>query len=136
MSLSRRDGLATGFALAAGLFYLLWRTDSAFTSLSVRGAAAIVLALGVASCTAERGRMARIYGGPKQERPPLAYVVTATVAGAVALVSGVLAVVTGNAALLAVLVATIALLWVLATTQHRTSWLERWHHNGVPHGAG
>jgi hypothetical protein len=63
--------------------------------------------------------MAVVYGASRESpRPPVAYVVYASVIGALTLVTGVIALVTGSAAMLATLAASMAGLWLMATARH------------------
>jgi len=119
MRLTIRDGLATVFVAAATAVYIPWVTGAAITGWSVRVTAAVVFALGFAACLTAQKQMAVVYGvtgeGP---RPLMAYVVLTSAIGALALVAGVIALVTGSAAMLAMLTASMAGLWVLATARH------------------
>ena len=119
MRLTVRDGLATLFVAAAEVVYLLWVTGAAMTGWSVRVTAAVVFTLGFAACLTDQKQMAVVYGATGEgHRPPPAYVVLASVVGALALVAGVIAVVTGSAAMLATLAASMGGLWVIATARH------------------
>jgi hypothetical protein len=94
---------------AAAAVYVLWVTGAAMTGWPVRVAAAVVFALGFAACLSDQKQMAVVYGASREgPRPPVAYVVNASVIGALALVSGVIALVTGSAVMLAVLAASTA----------------------------
>jgi hypothetical protein len=119
MRLTIRDGLATLLVAAAAAVYVLWVTGAAMTGWPVRVAAAVVFALGFAACLSDQKQMAVVYGASREgPRPPVAYVVNASVIGALALVSGVIALVTGSAVMLAVLAASMAGLWLIATARH------------------
>lgn len=120
-----QDGFATLFVFTAGLLYVLWVSDSAFATMPTRAMAAIVFALGLVACLSDRDRMAVLYGPRRAGRPSTGYVVSATLVGCLALVTGVLAMVTGGPGMLAALVAATVLLWVMATTVHRTDVLAR-----------
>jgi hypothetical protein len=118
MRLTIRDGLATLLVAAAAAVYVLWVTGAAMTGWPVRVAAAVVFALGFAACLSDQKQMAVVYGASREgPRPPVAYVVNASVIGALALVSGVIALVTGSAVMLAVLAASMAGLWLIATAR-------------------
>ena len=119
MRLTVRDGLATLFVAAAEMVYVLWVTGAAMTGWSVRVTAAVVFTLGFAACLTDQKQMAVVYGATGEgHRPPPAYVVLASVVGALALVAGVIALVTGSAAMLATLAASMGGLWVIATARH------------------
>ena len=119
MRLTIRDGLATLFVAAAALVYVPWVTGAAMTGWSVRVTAAVVFGLGWAACLTDQKQMAAVYGATRgSPRPPAAYVVLASVIGALALVSGVIALVAGSTAMLAALAASMAALWVIATARH------------------
>lgn len=62
--------------------------------------------------------MERIYGVAGAARPAMAYVVTVSTVGAVALVAGIVTLVTAGEVALATLVASMVLLWLLATLRH------------------
>jgi hypothetical protein len=89
------------------------------TEWPVRVIAEVAFALGFAACLTDQKQMAVVYGvtgeGP---RPPMAYVVLTAAIGALALATGVIALVTGSAAMLAMLTASTAGLWVIATARH------------------
>ena len=92
MRLTVRDGLATVFVAAAAAVYLLWVTGAAMTGWSVRVAAAVVFGLGWAACVTDQKQMAVVYGAARGGwRPPAAYVVLVSGIGALALVTGVIA---------------------------------------------
>jgi hypothetical protein len=119
MRLTVRDGLATLFVAAAEMVYVLWVTGAAMTGWSVRVTAAVVFTLGFAACLTDQKQMAVVYGATGEgHRPPPAYVVLASVVGALALVAGVIALVTGSTAMLATLAASMGGLWVIATARH------------------
>jgi hypothetical protein len=113
-----RDYLATGFVAAAAALYLVWVNDGGFTSMSTREVAGTVFVLGIAGCIANQGQMASVYGAAGQHHAPMGYLVATSVAGAVALVAGVAAVITANDMLLAVLVAAVVTVWLLSTARH------------------
>ena len=119
MRLTIRDGLATLFVAAAALVYVPWVTGAGMTGWSVRVTAAVLFALGWAACLADRKQMAAVYGAAREgPRPTAAYVVLASVIGALALVSGVIALMTSSTAMLATLAASMTALWVIATARH------------------
>ena len=62
--------------------------------------------------------MAVVYGVDREHRPSMPYVVAASILGAVALVAGIIAFVSANEAMLATLVITMGVLWIIATSRH------------------
>jgi hypothetical protein len=119
MRLTIRDGLATVFVAAAAAVYLLWVSGAAMTGWSVRVAAAVVFGLGWAACVTDQKQMAVIYGAVRGDRrPAAAYVVLVSGIGTLALVTGVIALAAGSAAMLATLAASMGGLWVIATARH------------------
>ncbi len=124
MHLTIRDGLATLFVVTAAVVYLAWLAGAAMTGWSVRGIAIVVFALGFAACLTDQKQMAVVYGaqrdGPQRDgpQPPVSYVVLTSAVGAVALVAGVITLVTGSSAMLAAVAAAVAGLWLLATGRH------------------
>jgi hypothetical protein len=129
MRLTIRDGFATLFVAAATALYLLWMSGAAMTGWSVRVTAAVVFGLGFAACLTDQQQMASVYGAAHESpRPPAPYVVLASAIGALALVTGVITLVTGSATTLAILVASMAALWLTATARHALT--------GSAHGNG
>jgi hypothetical protein len=119
MRLTIRDGLATRFVAAAAAVYVPWVTGAALTGWSARVTAAVVFALGWAACVTDQKQLAVVYGATREgPRPPVAYVVLVSAMGALALVTGVIALETGSAALLGTLAASMAGLWLIATARH------------------
>ena len=116
MGLSWRDAVATLAVGAAAGFYVLWATGTVVQSARVAGV--VVFALGVIACTSARAEMERVYGVGGAARPAMIYVVTASTVGAMALIAGIVTLVTAGEAALAVLVASMVLLWLLATLRH------------------
>ena|GEM_PF-2604049 len=80
-----------------------------------------MFALGVGGCYAARSEMAAVYGAGGGPRPPLLYVVLATILGGVTLVAGIVAFAGGGDAALATLTGAMVALWALATIRHTTS---------------
>jgi len=105
--------LTTLFVGAAALLYVLWATDTAFTGISTRVLAAVVLVLGFTSCAAGAQKIETSGRGDQR-----VYQVITSLLGFVALVAGVSALITGSEAVLAVLVVAIVLLWATATIRH------------------
>jgi len=116
MRLTWRDAVATLAVGAAAGFYLLGVTGTVVQSARVAGV--VVFALGVVACSSARTEMERIYGVGGAARPAMIYVVTASTVGAIALVAGIVTLVTAGEVALATLVASLVLLWLLATFRH------------------
>jgi hypothetical protein len=115
------DLAATLLVAAAVVVSTLWLTDAALTGWSTRAAAGVVLALGYLGCMSSRTGLAEVYGAQGRRRAPLAYVVTTSFVGALALVSGIAALVWASEAMLVTLVVSMVALWVLATARHLTT---------------
>ena len=112
--LTSQDRLASVFVAAGALVYLLW--SFGVGSQGVRGAravAGIALVLGfAASASAVVPGFDRLIHGNKL------YLAGASLLGLGALAAGIAALVTGNEAMLGVLVATTIVLWVISTLRH------------------
>jgi amino acid permease len=118
MRLTRRDVLATLFVAAAAALYALWQTGTAVVGMSTRVLGALVFGLGWAGCMSDQGEMASVYGAGGRRRAPMVYVVVASLLGAVALVAGIMTLISASETMLAILVAATVVLWVLATVRH------------------
>lgn len=116
MRVDRRDVVATVFVVAGALVYLLWLADRPVPGLtSARAVALFVLGTGVAaSASAVVPSFQQLMHGSKT------YMAVASLIGAVAAVAGIVAVVRQTDAMLGLLVATTAVLWVIATVRHTT----------------
>ena len=112
------DVLATFLAVAAAGLYVGWASGVAFADMSTRDVAATVFLLGFAGCITDQTRMADVYGVSAQGRAPLWYIAAASVLGALALVSGILAMALGSDVMTGVLTTAVVLLWALATGRH------------------
>ncbi len=114
MRLPNRDIIATVVVAAAGVVYLLWAIGSALpgmTSTRVTGAA--VLALGfAASASAVVPAFGELLHGSK------AYLAITSLIGLAAAAAGVLMLITGSGAGLSVVMAAMAVLWLIATIHH------------------
>ena len=121
MTLTWRDGLATVFVGAATALYLLWAAGTVSGMSAARTVSIAVFALGIAGCYTAKSQMANVYGVAGRPRPPLYYVVLVSALGAVTLVAGIVAVVTGGYAALATLTWATVALWALATIHHAMS---------------
>jgi hypothetical protein len=126
MRLKWRDGLATLFVAGAAVFYALWVTGTAMPGMSTRAAGWIVFGLGWAACTSNKNELTVMYGVGGR-RAPLPYVVIASILGAVALVAGIIALVSANEAMLATLVAAMVALWAMSTVRHAIAGETRIH---------
>lgn len=115
MRLSNRDMIATGLVFAAVVLWALWLADASPPGLaSVRATTAAVLALGfIASAAAVVPTFIQLLHGDKL------YLVITSGLGVVALAGGVLALTTGSAAGLLVVVVSTVVLWLIATLHHR-----------------
>jgi hypothetical protein len=118
MRLTRRDGLATLFVSVAAVLYGLWLTGTAMADMSTRVLGTIVFGLGWAACTSNQTEMAFVYGVGGRRRAPMAYVVIASIVGAVALVAGIITLLGANEAMLVTLVAATITLWAMSTVRH------------------
>jgi hypothetical protein len=124
--------MATLFVAAAGFVYGLWLTGVGLANTSSRVVGAVVFGLGAAACTTNQAEMAVVYGAGDRRRPPMAYVVVASLVGFVALVAGIATLVTGNEGTLAVLAATTGALWAMATVRHAGAWAVRGADERIP----
>jgi hypothetical protein len=113
--LSAADLAATLLVAAAVVVSTLWLTDAALTGWSTRATAGV---LGYLGCMSSRTGLAEVYGAQGRRRAPLAYVVTSSLVGARALVSGVAALVWASETMLVTLIVSLVALWVLATARH------------------
>jgi hypothetical protein len=125
MRLTWRDALATLFVAAAAALYALWQTGTAAAGMSTRVLGTVAFALGWAGCVSDQREMASVYGAGGRRRAPMAYVVVASLLGAVALVAGIITLVSASEPMLAVLLAATVALWVLATVRHAMTGEER-----------
>jgi hypothetical protein len=118
MRLTRKDARAGLVVIGAAVFYTLWLTGTVAVDTSTRVVAAVVFALGWLGCTSDVDQMKVVFG-VEGTRPPLLYVVLASLVGGVALVAGAIAIIGGNEAMLATLVVAMAALWIAATARHQ-----------------
>lgn len=119
MRFTRRDVRATVVVIGAAVFYMSRLTGTVAADMSTRVVAGIVFALGWLGCTSDTEEMKIVFGVDGERRPPLVYVVLASVVGAVALVAGTVAIIWGNGTMLATLVVAMAVLWIAATVRHQ-----------------
>ena len=114
MHLPKRDVIATGLVAVAGLFYLLWAIDSALPGMgSARATGVAVLALGfAASASAVVPNFDQLLHGSKM------YLVATSLIGLAAVIAGVQMLITASGAGLSVVMAAMAVLWLIATGHH------------------
>jgi hypothetical protein len=122
MSLTWKDALATVFVGAAVVLYVLFLGGTTIAGLSgPRALGVAIFALGVGACYTAKSQMQDVYGVGARPRPPLLYVVLASVLGAAMLVAGVIAIVTGSTVALATLTVAMVALWGMSTIRHWAS---------------
>ena len=114
MRLGRRDLIATVCVAVGMLVYALWAASHPLPGLSsVRAVALFVLGTGVAaSASAVVPGFAQLLHGSKM------YMAISSLVGAVALISGLLAVIRQTDVMLHLLFATTVALWIIATIRH------------------
>jgi hypothetical protein len=114
MRLGRRDVVATVFVVAGVLAYALWLANHPVSGLSsARVVALVVLGTGVAaSASAVVPSFNQLLHGSKM------YMASTSLIGTAALVAGIIAVFRQTDAMLALLVATTVVLWIIATVRH------------------
>ena len=114
MHLPTRDIIATGLVAVAGLLYLLWAIDSTLPGMSsTRATGVAVLALGfAASASAVVPGFGQLLHGNK------IYLVITSLIGLAALAAGVQTLITASGAGLTVVMAAMAVLWLIATIHH------------------
>jgi hypothetical protein len=116
MRLTWRDSLATVFVLVGALLYSLWLAGIEVLGLGPRGVGVVVMGLGLAASVT-----AVVYGiGAGLMQAPRTYLAIASLIGLVALVSGVITLLTASEAMLGLLVAATVALWLMATIRHST----------------
>lgn len=128
MHLSWRDGLATVFVGVGAALYGFWLTGVEVPGLaSGRAIAAVVFGLGLAASVT-----AVVYGvGAGLLKAHKVYLSLASVIGLVAVVGGVIAVVTTNETMLAALVASTVALWLMSTIRHVATPTTRVHDDAI-----
>jgi hypothetical protein len=114
MHLPKRDIIATGLVAVAGLLYLLWAIDSALPGMSsTRATGVAVLVLGfAASASAVVPGFDQLLHGSKT------YLAMTSLIGLAALAAGVQMLITASGAGLTVVMAAMAMLWLIATIHH------------------
>ena len=114
MYLPKRDVIATGLVAVAGLVYLLWAIGSALPGMSsARVTGVAVLALGFAASAS-----AVVPGFDQLLHGSTAYLVTTSLIGLAAFAAGVQMLITASGAGLTVVMAAMAVLWLIATVHH------------------
>ena len=114
MHLPIRDIIATCLVAAAGLLYLLWAIGPTLPGMSsTRATGVAVLALGfAASASAVVPAFGQLLHGSKT------YLVITSLIGLAALAAGVQMLVTASGTGLTVMMAAMAVLWLIATIHH------------------
>lgn len=114
MHLPRRDIIATGLVAVGGLLYLLWAFDSALPGMSgTRVTGVAVLALGfAASANAVVPGLGQLLHGNR------AYLTITSLIGLAAFAAGVQMLITASGAGLTVVIAAMAVLWLIVTIHH------------------
>lgn len=119
MRLTWRDGLASLFVTAAAVLYALWLTGAGGAGMSTRAIGALVFGLGWAACASNKAGVTAVYGAAGgRSHAPMAYIVMASLVGLIALVAGVITLVSANEAMLGTLVAGMVALWAMSTVRH------------------
>jgi hypothetical protein len=114
MYLPRRDSIATLFVAAALTAYTAWLVLADHPGASsIRVMAGVVLSLGVAASAT-----AVVPGFEELLHSSRIYLVVASLVGLVASVAGIVALTGADTTMLAVLVATTFVMWVMATLRH------------------
>ncbi len=135
MHLPKRDIIATGLVALAGVLYLLWAIGSTLPGMSsARVTGAAILALGfAASASAVVPTFGQLLHGSK------AYLVITSLIGLAGLAAGVQMLITANGIGLSVVMAVMAVLWLIATIHHsllaRTGLPQQARHGPRPAGA-
>ena len=114
MHLPRRDIIATGLVAIAGLLYLLWAIDSTLPGMSsTRVTGVAVLALGfAASASAVVPGFGQLLHGNR------AYLAITSLIGLAAAAAGVQMLITASGGGLTLVMAAMAVLWLIATFHH------------------
>ncbi len=114
MYLQIRDIIATGLVAVAGLSYSLWAVDSALPGMSsTRATGVAVLALGFAASAS-----AVVPGFGQLRHGNQAYLVITSLIGLAAFAAGVQMLISASGAGLTIVMAALAVLWLIATIHH------------------
>jgi hypothetical protein len=115
MRFPKADIIATVLVAAAGLLYLLWAIDSALPGMSsTRATGVAVLVLGFAASAS-----AVVPGFDQLLHGNRAYLAITSLIGLAAAAAGVQMLITASGAGLTVVMAAMAVLWLIATVHHR-----------------
>ncbi len=114
MRLAKTDIVATGLVAVAGLLYLLWAIDSTLPGMSsTRVTGAVILALGfAASASAVVPTFGQLLHGNRT------YLAITSLIGLAAAAAGVQLRATAGGAGLTIVMAAMAVLWLIATIHH------------------
>ncbi len=114
MRLARRDQIATALVAVSVLLYVLWRADSTLPGMSsIRASGTVVLVLGfAASASAVVPTFDALLRGNK------AYLAVTSLVGVLAFIGGLLMLISESETGFAVMVASMAVLWLVSTTHH------------------
>lgn len=114
MRLPMRDTIATGLVVVAGALYLLWAADAAPAGFSgTRATGLVVLGLGFAASAS-----AVVPGFDQLIHGSRAYLAVTSLIGLVAFGAGIQMLVSASEVALGVLMATMVVLWAIATVHH------------------
>jgi predicted branched-subunit amino acid permease len=114
MHLPKRDVIATGLVAVAAVLYLLWATGSTLPGMSgARATGIAVLALGFAASAA-----AVVPGFDQLLHGSKTYLAVTSLIGLAALAAGVHMLITANGVSLTLVMAAMAVLWLIATIHH------------------
>ena len=114
MNLPRKDLIATGLVVVAGVIYGLWALDAAPPGMSgTRVSGMVVLLLGF---VASAGAVVPTFG--ELLRGNRAYLAMTSLIGLVAFVAGVAMLVSSSGAAFSVMIVAMVVLWLFATTHH------------------
>lgn len=114
MHVAKRDLIATGLVLVAGLVYLLWAMDATLPGMSgTRVSGVVVLALGFAASASAvvPGFDALLHGNK-------GYLAVTVLIGLVAFVGGLAMLISASAVGFTVTMAAMVVLWVISTVHH------------------
>lgn len=114
MRLPKRDIIATALVAVAVVLYLLWLVDATLPRLDgTRATGVVILALGfAASATAVVPGFGQLMHGNR------VYLAATSLLGLVALISGVVMLVSASQAALAVMMGAMVVLWGISTEHH------------------
>jgi hypothetical protein len=123
LRLTWRDAAASAFVGTAVVLYALSAAGVANDDLLDEGDRPRGVGLGWAGCVTNRHEMAVVYGVDEtKSRPTTAYAVAASILGAVALLAGIVTLLTGSELFLLVLLGALVALWLIATARHAFGW--------------